>query len=189
MDQTRSAEGGALVVHDRSSEDIIKQLVGRVDTLSVEYNKILLAVDDLKKSNQQDQNVKEQLSDIETRLAQFTQRALMNHRKRIIQESTKLAKKLEGLSENIDQESEKFENILENAHRKMDEISEQLQMFQATFHATSHAYRYPITALSEKVVELDSRLSILEGGEGRAESLEPHDVVGEDHHDPIIMND
>lgn len=97
-----------------------------------------------------------------------------------------MEKKLEGLSENIDQESEKFENILESAYRKMDEISEQLQMFQATFQATSHAYRYPIAALSEKVGELDTRLSILEIGSGPPE---PHDVAGEDDHDRVIMND
>uniref|UniRef100_A0A1X7TWF9 Uncharacterized protein n=1 Tax=Amphimedon queenslandica TaxID=400682 RepID=A0A1X7TWF9_AMPQE len=200
-DQTRTTEGGVLVVDDRSSEDIIKQLVGRVDTLSIEYNKILLTVDDLKKRNQQDQNVKDQLSDIETRLTVFTQQAFMNHRKRIVHESKNFAAKLKGLSESIDQESAKFESILDNAYKKMDEISDQFQMF----HATSHAYRYPITVLSEKVEDLDTRVSILEGGEGRAQSLEPHDLddedhhdladedhhdlADEDHHDPIIMND
>ena len=172
----------------------------------------------MKKENyDQNVNVEAQLSGIETRLTErltdFTQQASMLQKKEskkleglsgnIDQESRKLealsgnidqeSRKLEALSGKIDQESANLENTLEIVYKKMDEISDQLQMV----HITSHAYQHRahITALSEKVIELHSRLSVLEG---KSESsnympLEQHDdeidVANEDHHDAIIMND
>ena len=99
-------------------------------------------MEDLKKENL-DQNVKAQLSAIETRLTDSTQQALANLQK-------KFEKKLEGLSRNIDEESTKLEALAEN----IDEESTKLEALAENIDQESTK----LEALAENIDQESTRI-------------------------------